>query len=59
MKNDIIFKRWLDKYKYHDRHPDNSKEYYKMEQIFLEIIGKESEEKDSRVSKLSKKRYLV
>ena len=28
-QNDTTFKKWLDKYKYHDRHPDNPKEYYR------------------------------
>ena len=28
-KNDTVFKKWLDRYKYHDRYPDNSKEYYR------------------------------
>ena len=27
--NDTIFKKWLDRYKYHDRYPENSKEYYR------------------------------
>jgi len=27
--NDTIFKKWLDKYKYHDRYPDESKEFYR------------------------------
>ena len=27
--NDTTFKKWLDRYKYHDRHPENSKEYYR------------------------------
>ena len=27
-RNDILFKKWLDRYKYHDRYPENSKEYY-------------------------------
>ena len=27
--NDIEFKKWLDKYKYHDRYPENSKEFYR------------------------------
>tara|TARA_Y100001960_G_C14497097_1_gene739641 strand:+ start:188 stop:790 length:603 start_codon:yes stop_codon:yes gene_type:complete len=27
--NDTVFKKWLDGYKYHDRHPENSKEYYR------------------------------
>ena len=29
--NDIEFKKWLDKYKYHDRYPENSKESYRDE----------------------------
>ena len=28
-QNDTTFKKWLDKYKYHDRHPEESKEYYR------------------------------
>ena len=28
-KNDILFKKWLDRYKYHDRYPENSKEHYR------------------------------
>ena len=28
-QNDTTFKKWLDKYKYHDRHPGESKEYYR------------------------------
>ena len=28
-RNDILFKKWLDRYKYHDRYLENSKEYYK------------------------------
>ena len=27
--NDFEFKQWLDKYKYHDRHPENTFEYYR------------------------------
>ena len=27
--NDVEFKQWLDKYKYHDRHPENTFEYYR------------------------------
>ena len=27
--NDTTFKKWLDRYKYHDRYPENSKEYYR------------------------------
>ena len=28
-RNDILFKKLLDRYKYHDRYPENSKEYYR------------------------------
>ena len=28
-RNDILFKKWLDRYKYHDRYPENSKEHYR------------------------------
>ena len=28
-RNDILFKKWLDRYKYYDRHPENPKEYYR------------------------------
>lgn len=28
-QNDIEFKPWLDRYKYFDRHPENSKEFYR------------------------------
>jgi len=28
-QNDTIFKKWLDKYKYHDKYPENPKEYYR------------------------------
>lgn len=28
-KNDYLFKKWLDRYKYHDRYPNNSKEFYR------------------------------
>ena len=28
-ENDFLFKKWLDRYKYHDRYPDNSKEFYR------------------------------
>ena len=27
-RNDVLFKKWLDRYKYHDRYPENSKEHY-------------------------------
>ena len=27
--NDTIFKKWLDRYKYHDRYPDKPKEFYR------------------------------
>ena len=28
-RNDTIFKKWLDRYKYHDRYPEHSKKYYR------------------------------
>ena len=28
-RNDGLFKKWLDRYKYHDRYPENSKKYYR------------------------------
>ena len=28
-ENDTTFKKWLDRYKYHDRHPENPREYYR------------------------------
>ena len=28
-RNDTLFKKWLDRYKYHDRYLENSKEYYR------------------------------
>ena len=28
-RNDILFKKWLDRYKYHDRYPENTKKYYR------------------------------
>ena len=28
-KNDTMFKKWLDRYKYHDRYPENPKEFYR------------------------------
>lgn len=28
-ENDTIFKKWLDRYKYDDRYPEHSKEYYR------------------------------
>ena len=28
-ENDVLFKKWLDRYKYHDRYPENSKEHYR------------------------------
>tara|TARA_B100001250_G_C19641274_1_gene718382 strand:+ start:30 stop:587 length:558 start_codon:yes stop_codon:yes gene_type:complete len=30
-QNDTLFKKWLDRYKYHDRYLENSKEYYRMQ----------------------------
>ena len=28
-RNDILFKKWLDRYKYHDRYPENPKKHYR------------------------------
>ena len=28
-RNDSLFKKWLDRYKYHDKYPQNSKEHYR------------------------------
>ena len=28
-RNDISFKKWLDRYKYHDKYPESSKEHYR------------------------------
>ena len=28
-RNDTLFKKWLDRYKYHDRYPENTKQYYR------------------------------
>ena len=28
--NDTIFKKWLDRYKYHDRYPENTKQFYRI-----------------------------
>ena len=28
-ENDTLFKKWLDRYKYHDRYPENSKKFYR------------------------------
>ena len=28
-RNDVLFKKWLDRYKYHDRYLENSKPYYR------------------------------
>ena len=28
-RNDTLFKKWLDRYKYYDKYPENSKEYYR------------------------------
>lgn len=32
---DTDFKPWLDKYKYHDRHPENSREFYQEQCILI------------------------
>ena len=35
-KNDTSFKKWLDRYKYHDRYPERSKEFYREQcEVFL------------------------
>ena len=49
-KHDIEFKKWLDKYKYHDRYPEHSKEYYrdKCNKILLQYE-----------QKLSKAKYFI
>ena len=41
-KNDYLFKKWLDRYKYHDRYPNNSKEFYrkKCDNILVEYEEK-------------------
>ena len=40
-ENDFNFKKNLDKYKYADRFPENSKEYYRSEcEVFLNILNK-------------------
>ena len=28
--NDTLFKKWLDRYKYHDRYPENTKQFYRI-----------------------------
>ena len=39
VKNDQYFKYWLDRYKYFDRYPECSKEYYRKKcETFLEVI---------------------
>lgn len=49
-KNDIIFKNWLDKYKYFDRHPEFPKNYYreKCDNILMDYEYR-----------LSKTKYLI
>ena len=49
-KNDIIFKNWLDKYKYFDRHPEFPKNYYreKCDNILIDYEYR-----------LSKTKYLI
>ena len=48
--NDTKFKKWLDKYKYHDRYPDKAKEFYRENCCeFLNVYEMQ----------LSKTRYLL
>ncbi|MEQ8407549.1 MAG: glutathione S-transferase [Gammaproteobacteria bacterium] len=38
-ENDSDFKHWLDRYKYADRHPEHSEEYYRSQgEVFLEKL---------------------
>ncbi|MAX13482.1 MAG: glutathione S-transferase, partial [Candidatus Marinimicrobia bacterium] len=47
--NDKDFKKWLDRYKYHDRYPENTKIFYRLKCCkYLDIYEK----------KLSEKKYL-
>ncbi len=48
--NDTEFKQWLDKYKYHDRHPEYPREYYR--QQCADTLSEYE-------SKLSKATYLM
>ena len=48
--NDTEFKRWLDRYKYHDRHPDEPREFYR---------EKCSEILDSYENQLKTTQYLM
>tara|TARA_Y100000996_G_scaffold84888_1_gene58796 strand:+ start:1431 stop:2015 length:585 start_codon:yes stop_codon:yes gene_type:complete len=48
-QNDFKFKKWLDRYKYHDRYPENTKFFYRLKCCkYLDIYEK----------KLSEKKYL-
>ena len=49
-QNDFKFKKWLDRYKYHDRYPENTKVFYRQKCCnYLNIYEK----------KLSEKKYLL
>ena len=49
-QNDFKFKKWLDRYKYHDRYPENTKIFYRQKCCnYLNIYEK----------KLSEKKYLL
>ena len=49
-QNDFKFKKWLDRYKYHDRYPENTKIFYRQKCCkYLNIYEK----------KLSERKYLL
>jgi len=48
--NDTIFKKWLDRYKYHDRYPENTKQFYRIK--CEEFLNKYE-------SHLNKNNYLI
>ena len=48
--NDTIFKKWLDQYKYHDRYPQNTKQFYRIK--CEEFLNKYE-------SHLNKNNYLI
>ncbi|MCL4154440.1 UNVERIFIED_CONTAM: hypothetical protein GTU68_013159 [Idotea baltica] len=48
--NDDVFKQWLDRYKYADRHPEHSEQYYRQQgEVTLAMLEQ----------KLAKRAYLV
>ena len=48
--NDTLFKKWLDKYKYHIRYPENTREFYRNQ--CKEILN-------NYETQLNKNKYLV